>query len=730
MNFFQRLKAAIKITLGELPKTFFSGITGGGNTIRRASVEVDPYGNLAGWVYFAIDKVAQRVGGINLELYQLKQNGDLEQIDDHELLNILYRANPTQTKFDLFYLTVMYLRIWGSAPWYLERNNRKIINIWPMRPDLLKILQSKDDGSIIGYEYRVGTRSENFSVDEVIYIRKPSPQNPLRGFSPLFAASLEIDADMAAAIWNKHVLENSAEPGGVLTTDGALDDVQFEKVKNLWQERYAGPTNAGRTAILEGGLKFEKISQTQQELDFIESRKFNRDSILTMLGVPKALVIADDVNRANAETAERVFAKETVEPIMRLIIDQLNEFLVNQFGENLWLDFESPVSQDREAFRLEAQAGTNLWLTVNETREMINKAPLEGGDVLYMPLALVPTIGEGADQELEAKRLVTHIVKLKKSEGNFLNTKKKRIKQAILAKTYKQRKVIDFVTKRIHDEVLRIKNGKIRVKIKYKEEEGSDLTIEIATERKMYLKKLSDRTKSFKRVLKKYFNVQEKLVLENLKKAGEPKDLKGKEIEIKGWIDRILFDRKKQIAILVGISTSLYSDNIEEGAEDIAGLLGTSLIDIVGNAAAAEFLASKPIKFAEEVNDTTLQQLRDQLSEGVNNAESVGELGNRIASVFDTARSFRTETIARTEVGSALNFGRNEEMSEQGVEKKMWLAVFNNTRDDHAEASSQVVKINESFEVGGEKLEYPQDPSGSPGNIINCQCSVSPVLDR
>jgi HK97 family phage portal protein len=348
MKFLDRLKAAVKITLGELPRNYYFGLLGGANSMKRSSVEADPYGNLVSWVYFAIDKVAQRVGGINLELYQLQKNGDVSEITDHELLNLLYRANPTQTKFELFYLSTLYLRIWGSSPWYLETNGKKILNIWPLRPDLLRVLQNKD-GTITGYEYRVGTLQQTFKAEEIINIRKPSPQNPLLGFSVLLATALEIDADVAAAVWNKHILENSAEPGGVLTTSGELSDEQYSDIKQKWESRYAGPTNSGRTAILEAGLQYQKISQTQQELDFIESRKFNRDSILTMLGVPKALVIADDVNRANAEVAERVFAKETVDPLMRLIIDQLNEFFVNKFGDNLWLDFENVRGRKRNS---------------------------------------------------------------------------------------------------------------------------------------------------------------------------------------------------------------------------------------------------------------------------------------------------------------------------------------------------------------------------------------------
>ncbi len=723
MKFLDRLKAAVKITLGELPRNYYFGMLGGGNSLKRASVEVDPYGNLVGWVFFAIDKVAQRVGGINVELFQLEKGGSVEQVDDHELLSLIYRANPTQTKFDLFYLTTLYLRIWGSAPWYLEMNGKKIINIWPLRPDLLRVLQSQD-GTVTGYEYRVGVMHETLKADEVINIRKSSPQNPMIGFSVLLASALEIDADVAAAVWNRHVLENSAEPGGVLTTEGGLTDEQYNRLVEKWEARYAGPTNAGRTAILEAGLKYQKISQTQQELDFIESRKFNRDSILTMLGVPKALVIADDVNRANAEVAERVFAKETIEPIMRLIVDQLNEFFVTRFGDNFWLDFESPVSQDRETKRLEAQAGTNVWQTVNETRAEYNLPPLEGGDELYMPLSLVPQVGSVPDPIQEPKR---HVI-LKQSDTQFVNSKHKKIKQAVLARSYPKRKFVENITEKVVQKISekqKESSNKIKVKLRYKDE-LVNVWDNIIEERKMYVKKLPQRAGAFEKVMRKFFDGQENEVIKNFNKAGEPKGLN---IEVKGWIDKILFRRKDNIEELVKVTMPLYEDNIKEGSQDIAILLGVDLVDIIGNAHAVEFLKTKPVKFAEAVNDTTLEALRNQLSEGVEAGESMGELGNRIAAVFEEGRSVRTETIARTEVGSAMNFGRNEQMSEQGIKRKQWLAIFSNTRETHAEANGQVVDIGDNFVVGGEELAYPQDPAGSPENVINCQCSVVPVIE-
>ena len=48
-------------------------------------------------------------------------------------------------------------------------------------------------------------------------------------------------------------------------------------------------------------------------MDFIESLKATRDDILIAFKVPKPIVaVTDDVNRANAETAQEIFLSETI----------------------------------------------------------------------------------------------------------------------------------------------------------------------------------------------------------------------------------------------------------------------------------------------------------------------------------------------------------------------------------------------------------------------------------
>jgi len=86
----------------------------------------------------------------------------------------------------------------------------------------------------------------------------------------------------------------------------------------------------------------------------------------------------------------------------------------------------------------------------------------------------------------------------------------------------------------------------------------------------------------------------------------------------------------------------------------------------------------------------------------------------------------RARTIARTEIGAAQNAALiiQADGSERRV-RKTWAAIDDaRTRPAHAAADGQTIDPGEKFSVGGEFLAHPGDPNGSPGNIINCRCTM------
>jgi hypothetical protein len=89
---------------------------------------------------------------------------------------------------------------------------------------------------------------------------------------------------------------------------------------------------------------------------------------------------------------------------------------------------------------------------------------------------------------------------------------------------------------------------------------------------------------------------------------------------------------------------------------------------------------------------------------------------------------FRADTIARTEINAAFVGGayRGEQaLGEYGATHKEWLAAGDaRSRESHLDVSGMVVPFDEPFNVDGEDLLYPMDPSGSAGNVVNCRCDL------
>ena len=84
---------------------------------------------------------------------------------------------------------------------------------------------------------------------------------------------------------------------------------------------------------MDNGVSYEEIKVSQKELDFVESRRFTRDEVFAIFKVPKAIVgVTDDVNRATAQTAERIFYRITISPLATMISEKLNREIFNGIG--------------------------------------------------------------------------------------------------------------------------------------------------------------------------------------------------------------------------------------------------------------------------------------------------------------------------------------------------------------------------------------------------------------
>ena len=139
------------------------------------------------------------------------------------------------------------------------------------------------------------------------------------------------------------------------------------------------------------------------------------------------------------------------------------------------------------------------------------------------------------------------------------------------------------------------------------------------------------------------------------------------------------------------------------------------------------------------IPDEVYRQIARVIADGVAANQPIDEIARSVDQVLTVTGSDRwtnrSVVVARTEVGGAVNAGtlaaagqRQFETRQQMV--KTWVATTHGpsaerTRPAHLLADGQTVALTEPFIVGGEPLQFPGDPSGSAGNVIQCRCTIS-----
>jgi HK97 family phage portal protein len=316
-----------------------------------------------------------------------------QEREAHPLSLLLARPNARQDGNAFLEMLVSHLLLAGNA--YIEGVvlDGTVRELYALRPDRMKLV-SGPDGWAEAYEYGVGGRSVRFDqtaspVPPILHLTFFHPLDDHYGLAPIEPAAVAIDTHNAGSKWNKALLDNAARPSGALVYAGpegaVLSDSQFDRLKRELTETYQGAVNAGRPLLLEGGLDWKAMSLTPKDMDFLEAKHTAAREIALAFGVPPMVLgIPGDNTYANFQEANRCFFRQTVLPLASRIGNSFAQWLAPQFGDGIRIvvdtDRIDALAADRAA--LGERVSNAAFLTLNEKREAVGYAPLEGGDRL------------------------------------------------------------------------------------------------------------------------------------------------------------------------------------------------------------------------------------------------------------------------------------------------------------------------------------------------------------
>lgn len=350
------------------------------------------------WVYACVTARAQAVANAKFRIYKREGADDYRELDDHPALKVLERPNPLDTRYDLLFKTVSYMDLTGDAYWEIVRDRAgRIRELWVLPSNLVTIVPSKD-GVIERYDLKPFNGSEKdiirYSPSEIIHHKHPNPNNFYYGASVIMAVASAVDINDFQHDYQKNFYKRSALPPAVLESESKLDDATVKRLRQSFDSVYGGGDNAGKTLILENGLKYKPLGISPKDLDYLATNSVTMKEICAIFRVPPSMLgIVEDVNRANAESQEYTFAKMATEPLLRNIDERLTTELIKQYlnGDKLFIQHDSTVPEDEDKQASAAQKRIFGGLTtINEERKLQGYKPVENGDVHLVPTNYMP----------------------------------------------------------------------------------------------------------------------------------------------------------------------------------------------------------------------------------------------------------------------------------------------------------------------------------------------------
>lgn len=310
-----------------------------------------------GTLFAIVNRTSTSTAAVEWCLYRKSASGDPEKrtkVTRHWALDLWNNPNPFMTREEFVEVTQQHMDLTGEGWWVVATHPAAPtlpISLWPVRPDRMAPVADADK-YISHYEY-TGPSGERIRLElnEVIFLRMPNPTDTFRGMGPVQSILTELDSTKYSAEWNRNFFINDAQPGGVIQVESTLTDPQFNKVQERWAEQHQGVGNAGRVAILEGGMKWIDRKFTNRDMQFVELREVGRDTILEAFGFPEFMLgILQDANRASSVASKSFFAEYLTTPRLKRIRGKLNKDFLALFGDpTLEFDFEDPKPQDSEA---------------------------------------------------------------------------------------------------------------------------------------------------------------------------------------------------------------------------------------------------------------------------------------------------------------------------------------------------------------------------------------------
>ena len=229
---------------------------------------------------------------------------------------------------------------------------------------------------------------------DMLHVMGLSMPGAAEGISVIACIRNMIGLGLAAERFGMAFFANGAHLSGVIEVEQDLKPDRVREMKETFEAGHSGLARSHAVGVLTGGAKFNPISVTPEDAQFLGTRQAQNLDVAMVLGVPPHML--GQVDRTTSwgkgiEEQKQGFLDITISPISGLFEDAWSAMLpkpqVARFNLNAFLR-----ANTQTRYTAHMQARTASWKTINEVRADEDMPPLPGGDDLFAPLNSAHTL--------------------------------------------------------------------------------------------------------------------------------------------------------------------------------------------------------------------------------------------------------------------------------------------------------------------------------------------------
>lgn len=341
-------------------------------------------------VYACVTLISGAISSLPMHIYKRAPDGDLTRDVNNSLwwmLNEQFCPRWSAASGWSFITASKLLHGDGFAE-ILRNPSGSIKGLVPIHPNRVEVIASPDGMRLVyriapdptiqkpdadAQRYRVLDQSDVLHVAGFGF-------NGLRGLSALrYALRDSGRLAISAQTFSKSFLENMARPDFALRTEGNLTDDQFAQLKARLEEHHQGAHNSGRPMILEGGLDIKPLTMPLEDMQLLETRKFQVEEVARAFGVQPFMIGHTEKTSSWGTGVEAMgsgFVRYTLRDHLNAFQNEINRKFFSTAATCAEFDTLELERGDMksmfEAVRIGlGRAGEPPILTVEESRQMI-----------------------------------------------------------------------------------------------------------------------------------------------------------------------------------------------------------------------------------------------------------------------------------------------------------------------------------------------------------------------